>query len=107
MDIVERLRERTALRYMGNCKCGSCQLVPRADVDEAAATITALRARVAELEGALEPFAKLEFDALISADPATGWCAIRDNVPPVDFTTGDILRARAALRAKGGEHADA
>ena len=28
-DIVVRLRERTTLRYAGNCKCGSCQLVPR------------------------------------------------------------------------------
>jgi hypothetical protein len=28
-DILTRLRERTTLRYAGNCKCGSCQLVPR------------------------------------------------------------------------------
>jgi hypothetical protein len=52
-DIVERLRERTAMRFMGDCKCGKCQLVPRADVAEAAALIASQAKRVAELEGAL------------------------------------------------------
>jgi len=35
-EMVERLRERTALRYMGDCKCGKCRLVPREMVDAAA-----------------------------------------------------------------------
>lgn len=35
MGITDELRERTALRYMGNCKCGRCQLVPRELLDRA------------------------------------------------------------------------
>ncbi len=35
-DIAEQLRDRTTLRYMGNCKCGKCQLVPRDLVVKAA-----------------------------------------------------------------------
>ena len=46
MDIVERLREHTALKYMGDCKCGNCQLVPRPMVDEAADDIERLLALV-------------------------------------------------------------
>ena len=42
-DIVERLRERLALRYMGDCKCGKCQLVPGEDVAQAADEIERLR----------------------------------------------------------------
>jgi hypothetical protein len=40
-DLVERLRERTALKYMGNCKCGRCQLV---NIDDLHAIIDALAA---------------------------------------------------------------
>ena len=27
-DLTGQLRERLKLKYMGNCKCGQCQLVP-------------------------------------------------------------------------------
>lgn len=68
---------------------------------EAAATITALRARVAELEGALEPFAVFADD---NAD-AHGWAGLgcqKERI--VDwFGPSDFHSARAALRAKGGE----
>lgn len=37
---AERMRERTKLRYMGDCKCGKCQLVPLDLVYEAAALLS-------------------------------------------------------------------
>jgi hypothetical protein len=33
LDAAEALREFTALKYAGDCKCGKCQLVPRKVVD--------------------------------------------------------------------------
>ena len=32
-DLAEQLREYTAMKYAGDCKCGKCQLVPRALVE--------------------------------------------------------------------------
>lgn len=45
--VVAELRERTALRFIGDCKCGKCQLVPRELVDQAAALIESQRAELA------------------------------------------------------------
>ncbi len=42
-DIMERLRERMKIKYMGNCKCGHCQLVNENDLAEAIAEIRSLR----------------------------------------------------------------
>jgi hypothetical protein len=53
-DIVERLKERRKLKYMGNCKCGKCQLVHIDDVYEAADEIERLHAINVELVEALE-----------------------------------------------------
>lgn len=56
-NIAEELRERTALRYAGDCKCGQCQLVPRDLLDRA---ITALRVQAAyEVPAALRGAAGL------------------------------------------------
>lgn len=38
-EIVAQLRERMKLKYMGDCECGQCQLVPAKLIEEAAATI--------------------------------------------------------------------
>jgi len=38
--LVERLRERLKLKYAANCKCGSCQCVPIADLHEAIAALS-------------------------------------------------------------------
>lgn len=38
--LAEELREYTALKYTGNCKCGRCQLVPRDLVDRLYAFLT-------------------------------------------------------------------
>ena len=43
-EIVERLCERRKLRYMGNCKCGKCQLVPMDLLDDAICELRRLRA---------------------------------------------------------------
>jgi hypothetical protein len=43
-DLVGRLRERAALRYAAPCKYEQYQIVPRADIEDAAATITSLTA---------------------------------------------------------------
>jgi hypothetical protein len=57
MDIVERLLDRLKLKYMGDCKCGHCALVPDVLVREAADDIARLRERVAELERrSIKPF---------------------------------------------------
>jgi hypothetical protein len=42
--LAARLSERTALRYMGNCKCGHCALVDVADLKMAVSVLTELAA---------------------------------------------------------------
>lgn len=55
MDLAAELRERTALRYAGNCKCGKCQLVPRDMINAAAREIERLRAVIRVMEvGAID-----------------------------------------------------
>lgn len=44
MALVEELLELTALKYMGDCKCGRCQLIP---MDLLTRTIVALASRPA------------------------------------------------------------
>lgn len=51
-SVHEQLRERTALRYMADCKCGKCQLVPRELIDRTLKVIEALAtARAAGITG--------------------------------------------------------
>ena len=76
-----------------------------ADREDPAATITALRKRVEELEGALEPFASL-CDAVLAEAPtyATRFDAFQDCYGVAHrIELDDFRRARALLRAKGGE----
>ena len=47
-SLLDELREYTALRYAGDCKCGNCQLVPRATLDRAIQTMAQLEAHAAE-----------------------------------------------------------
>lgn len=51
-DLVEWLREKLKLKYIGDCKCGQCQLVEAALIEEAADALSALtiRAETAERE---------------------------------------------------------
>lgn len=42
-DLAEELREYTAMKYAGDCKCGKCQLVPRALVERIYHTLNSTR----------------------------------------------------------------
>ena len=46
-DLAEELREYTAMKYAGDCKCGKCQLVPRALVERIYHTLNAAGAALA------------------------------------------------------------
>lgn len=74
-----------------------------ADREDPAATITALRKRVEELEGALEPFKVM---ADYHDDIDNGFGINRPDDMAVKVHLGHLRRARAALRAKGGEHGE-
>lgn len=54
LRLADALHKRIALRYMGNCKCGSCQLVNADDVQDAAAELRRLHEVNAALVGALK-----------------------------------------------------
>lgn len=55
MDLAAELRERTALRYAGNCKCGKCQLVPLGIINAAAREIDRLNVVVRAMDsGAID-----------------------------------------------------
>jgi len=91
-DIVERLTDENFAGPMQHLRAWD---ESDALMTEAATTITALRARVEELEGVLEPFA-------VEADTWNG------DTGCLGVTLSDVRRARAALRAKGGDrpHSD-
>ena len=101
MDIVERLTVYRPFNYEGDGR------EHHVICDEAATTITALRKRVAELEGVLEPLVH-EFGCSIELYDKNGpdWTH-KDGTEVFEVSTlldrrELIDRARAALRAKGG-----
>lgn len=51
-ETAKLLRDRTTLRYMGDCKCGKCQLVPRYLVARAADEIDTLTSILNRLDPA-------------------------------------------------------
>ena len=67
-DIVARLRERTTLRYAGNCKCGSCQLVPRELIQRIIVALDERDAKptdeIERLRAALERIAQHDMQAI-------------------------------------------
>lgn len=62
-SLAEELREYTAMKYAGDCKCGKCQLVPRALVDR---LYSALRAAASPRLAGREEIARI-------IDPGAGW----------------------------------
>ena len=46
--LIDELRDLTALRYAGDCKCGKCQLVPRATLDKTIGALRQLEAHAVE-----------------------------------------------------------
>ena len=70
---------------------------------EQSATITALRKRVEELEGALEPFGGYLDTAAYDLDNKGNPLPDDHGMGWVYLSVGHFRRARALLRAKGGE----
>lgn len=93
-SLLDELREYTALRYVGDCKCGNCQLVPRATLDKAIRTIARLEAHAAEqvrplveaLEGLIEA---------VELDADEGLEGIGS------YTGARLTDAKHAIRARG------
>jgi hypothetical protein len=50
------LREFLKLKYLGNCKCGECQLVPAAEIERHAASHEALLEALREAHRALSHY---------------------------------------------------
>ena len=57
-DLVERLNEKLKLKYIGNCKCGKCQLVEADLIAEAVSDLTRLRSEVERRDLQLEVASK-------------------------------------------------
>lgn len=53
-NLLERIRERTAMKYMGDCKCGKCQLVPKDMLVEIMEALSASPPAIGELVDAEE-----------------------------------------------------
>ena len=93
-SLLDELREYTALRYAGDCKCGNCQLVPRATLDRAIQTMAQLEAHAAEqvrplveaLEGLIEA---------VELDADEGLEGIGS------YTGARLTDAKNAIRARG------
>ena len=86
-SLSERLRDRTTLRFMGDCKCGNCQLVPRPLLDEAIAATARLEgvARVSD-----ERFAEIKRGQAI-VDGLVAW---RESLLTCPLTMEPAGRAR-------------
>jgi len=108
MDIVEKLV--TTTEAMANL-CSAPMDLWNEHSNAAlmvAAELTTLRKRVEELEGALEPFAVLG-DVVLGEAPAnaTRFDAFQDcRGVTHKLELDDFRRARAALRAKGGDNGE-
>lgn len=48
LALAEEVRERTGMKYAGDCKCGKCQLLPRSLVERIYHTLNSLAAKPAE-----------------------------------------------------------
>jgi hypothetical protein len=78
--VVAELRERTAFRFAGDCKCGKCQLVPRELVDRAADLLAHQSARLEEVAGAIGGFTNVTGGDLAHAvDLISLRCATAEN----------------------------
>lgn len=108
--LSERLRDRTTLRFMGECKCGNCQLVPRPLLDEAIAATAALEGvrrvsdeRFAELKRAqsiidgLRDWRETLLTCPLTMEPA-GRARIRElSTPPKDDHDRAVLATKWGL----------
>jgi hypothetical protein len=88
--LAEELREYTAMKYAGDCKCGKCQLVPRALVERIYHTLNGT-----SLDDGTT-------DAGCGAAVITPWAV--DNEPGRDFSLG--LKSLSGLRTLTPEQSD-
>lgn len=97
MTLIDELRERTAMKFMGDCKCGNCQLVPKEMLVRALGELVLLR----RLLGALASNAKWQNapDDLLRLARAALQRIADDDVDPDLKGRADILSgiAYAAL----------
>ena len=111
-SLSERLRDRTTLRFMGDCKCGNCQLVNRPLLDEAIAFIAEVERRPPQPTGeGWRPISEAPKDgtAIQARIPGSGddniiawheglidsnnrscggWSFVSDQEPPESWTDG-------------------
>jgi hypothetical protein len=73
--LAERLNERTALKYMGDCKCGRCQLVPVDDLHAAVTALESAEAEVARLRDDQQPM-NCETDTITASEDVLTWLLI-------------------------------
>ena len=90
LRLADALQERCALHYMGDCKCGSCQLVPDSLISQAAAELRRLYEVNQELLEALKvlgEYAKTGYDCPYVALPTK---FVRDiALPAIAKATGE------------------
>lgn len=93
--LSERLRDRTTLRFMGNCKCGNCQLVPRPLLDEAIQAAAVLYA--------VGP----AFDANVTDIVGRASLSVDETRADMDEAANEIERLEKALELRNAEVVDA
>lgn len=79
--LSERLRDRTTLRFMGNCKCGNCQLVSRPLLDEAIRATSVMQEALETIRAATGAAAPRDFIALLAGLHALAGAAINASAP--------------------------
>jgi len=100
-SLLDELREYTALRYAGDCKCGNCQLVPRATLDRAIQTMAQLEAHAAEQVRAEREAWQLKLQQLYeSASRKLRDTSCLMSNPPQNSAVWDIRNEIAALHAR-------
>lgn len=72
-DLAEELREYTAMKYAGDCKCGKCQLVPRTLVERIYHTLNSTPGGAATPSEPIEQLRAALADIDISAYNAAKW----------------------------------
>lgn len=101
-ELAARLEERVKLKYIGDCKCGRCHLVPVDLIAEAAARLRAVEKERDEAREALEPFAHVgriidgNFGPALFAnddDAFKSGCAWTENGERKTLTWGHFRRA--------------
>lgn len=98
LALAEELREFTALKYAGDCKCGKCQLVPRELIDRLYAALRA--SPIQEREAAFPPGwlnDQLE-KASLRASEMPAWMTRSEPLSPPAGNSGRREQIASAIR---------